>query len=286
MAGAAARRRRSRCVGAGAARSCCSCSTSALGDFEIPFGARRRAPCSAAATPAQQFIINELRLPQTTVAVLVGAALGLAGALTQTFARNPLASPDILGVTEGASVGAVARDRAHRRQRATAAAWSPAPCRRVGLPLAAFAGGLLTAALLYVLSWRRGIDGQRLVLIGIGLGAALTAVTRGCWSRARIQDAAERPGLAQRLAQRPRLGPGHARCSCTLAVLVPVALLLVRHLNALQLGDDSARGLGVRLQTDPAADPASPRSAWPRSRSRRSGRSGSSRSSCRRSRCG
>ena len=55
----------------------------------------------------QRFMVMELRLPQTMVAVAVGAALGLAGALTQTLARNPLASPDILGVTEGAAFGAV-----------------------------------------------------------------------------------------------------------------------------------------------------------------------------------
>ncbi|HCB07894.1 MAG TPA: iron ABC transporter, partial [Nocardioides bacterium] len=55
----------------------------------------------------QRFVVMELRLPQTAVAVTVGASLGLAGALTQTLARNPLASPDILGVTDGAAFGAV-----------------------------------------------------------------------------------------------------------------------------------------------------------------------------------
>jgi iron complex transport system permease protein len=117
----------------------------------------------------------------------------------------------------------------------------------VGVPVAAFAGGLVTATLLYLLSWRRGIDGQRLILIGIGLGFVLTAMTSYLLVHARIQDAAS--------AQIWLNGSLNARgwdqawpLLWTLAVLVPLALLLVRSLNAMQLGDDSARGLGVRLQ--------------------------------------
>ena len=105
---------------------------------------------------------------------------------------------------------------------------------------------MVTAALLYVLSWRRGIDGQRLVLVGIGLGRALNAVTRTA-GEGPDPGRRQRAGLAQRLAQRPRLGPRLAadrspgRARAGLAAARP-------HLNALQLGDDTARGLGVRLQ--------------------------------------
>ncbi len=98
-----------------------------------------------------------------------------------------------------------------------------------------------------MLSWRRGIDGQRLILIGIGMSFALTALTSYLLVNARIQDAAS--------AQVWLNGSLNARgwdqawpLIWTLAVLVPVALLLARSLNAMQLGDDSARGLGVRLQ--------------------------------------
>ena len=78
-----------------------------MGDFAIPVADVVRTLLGGG-DAGQRFIVMELRLPQTAVAVPVGAALGLSGALTQTFARNPLASPDILGVTEGAAFGAVA----------------------------------------------------------------------------------------------------------------------------------------------------------------------------------
>ena len=82
-------------------------STCSVGDFPIPVADVVRTLLGGG-DAGQRFVVMELRLPQTVVAVAVGAALGLAGALTQTFARNPLASPDILGVTDGAAVGAVA----------------------------------------------------------------------------------------------------------------------------------------------------------------------------------
>ena len=218
----------------------------ALGDFPLPVG-EVLTTLLGQGDAGQELIVLDLRLPQTLVAVLTGAALGLSGALTQTFARNPLASPDILGVTEGAAAGAVAVIVL-----TGVAGYSGGlvggTLQAVGLPLAAFVGALLTATLLYVLSWRRGIDGQRLVLVGIGLGAALMALTSWLLVRARIEDAAS----AQVWLSGSLTGRGWDQATplvWTLAVLVPVSLLLVRTLNALQLGDEPARGLGVRLQT-------------------------------------
>lgn len=217
----------------------------ALGDFEIP----ARDVVTAlfgAGDPGQAFIVRELRLPQTSVAVLVGMALGLAGALTQTFARNPLASPDILGVTDGAAVGAVAVIVVSGAS-GFGGGLVAGPLQQIGLPLAAFAGGMITATVLYLLSWRRGIDGQRLVLVGIGIGAALNAVLSWLLVKARIEDAASATvWLNGSLNAR---GWDHALPVLVfLVVLTPLALFLVRNLNTLQLGDDSARGLGVRLQ--------------------------------------
>ena len=218
----------------------------AFGDFEMPLGTVVQTLLGGG-DPASAFIVHELRLPQTTVALLTGAALGLAGALTQTFARNPLASPDILGVTDGAAVGAVSVIVLSGATGYGGGLVS-GTLQSVGLPLAAFAGGLLTATALYILSWRRGIDGQRLVLVGIGIGAALMAMVSWLLVEARIQDAASaQVWLTGSLSAR---GWDHARpLLLALVLLVPLALLLVRHLNALQLGDDNARGLGTRLQT-------------------------------------
>jgi iron complex transport system permease protein len=218
----------------------------AFGDFEMPIGTVV-STLLGGGDPASTFIIHELRLPQTMVAILTGMALGLAGALTQTFARNPLASPDILGVTEGAAVGAVSVIVLSGASGFGGGLVS-GTLQTIGLPIAAFLGGLSTAVALYLLSWRRGIDGQRLVLIGIGLGATLSALVSWLLVSARIQDAASaQVWLTGSLNAR---GWEHAiPLIVTLAVLVPLSLLLVRHLNALQLGDDSARGLGTRLQT-------------------------------------
>jgi iron-siderophore transport system permease protein len=215
----------------------------ALGDFDVPVVKVVRILFGGEAEQFQQAIVLDVRLPQTMVAVVVGAALGLSGALTQTFARNPLASPDVLGVTEGAALGAVA----FIVLTGTARESTSSPLHMLGLSGAAFVGGILTALLLFGLAWRHGIEGNRLVLIGIGLGAAFSAGTSWLLVTARLEDAATaQVWLTGSLSSR---GWDDAKpVIVTLLVLIPVTLVLVRTLNVLQLGDDSARGLGVRLQ--------------------------------------
>jgi iron-siderophore transport system permease protein len=217
-----------------------------VGDLPIPVGDVLRTLLGRGDDAGQRFVVMELRLPQTTIAVAVGAALGLAGALTQTLARNPLASPDILGITEGAAFAAVAVIVASGGS-GYGGGLVGGRLQEVGLPLAAFAGATATALLLYVLSWRRGLDLQRLVLVGIGLGATMTAGTSYLLVNARIQDAASaQVWLSGSLTGR---GWEHVRpVLLALVVLAPLALVLIRSLNAMLLGDDAAQGLGVRLQ--------------------------------------
>jgi ABC-type enterobactin transport system permease subunit len=190
---------------------------------------------------AQGFIILELRAPRIVVGLLVGLALGIAGALFQTFARNPLASPDTLGITMGASVGAVG-----------AIVLSGGALGALGIPLAALLGALGTGVLLFLLTWRAGIDGYRLVLVGIALWSFGTALVDWLLTNAEIYDAAS--------AYVWITGSLNARTwdhalplAVALAVLLPLALALGRVLRILQFGDDTARGLGVRLQTAQAA---------------------------------
>ncbi|TQN40951.1 iron complex transport system permease protein [Blastococcus colisei] len=190
----------------------------------------------------QDFIILELRAPRIVVGLLVGLALGVAGALFQTFARNPLASPDTLGITMGASVGAVG---------AIVLAAGGA-VSGLGIPLAALLGALLVGVLLFVLTWRAGIDGYRLVLVGIALWSVGTALVDWLLTNAEIYDAAA--------AYVWITGSLNARTwdhalplAVALAVLLPLAVAASRALGVLQFGDDTARGLGVRLQTAQAA---------------------------------
>ncbi|MGQ0626122.1 MAG: FecCD family ABC transporter permease [Sporichthyaceae bacterium] len=189
----------------------------------------------------QRFIVIDLRLPRALTGVLVGAALGISGAITSSIARNALATPDILGITAGASLAAVLIIVLGGTNGVVAGV-----AANVGLPMAALIGGLLTAVLIYALAYRRGIDGYRLVLVGIGVNAVLFSIVTYLTVRARIEDAAEAEiWLTGSLNNR---GWEHVRpVALALAVLVPLALVLTFVLGALQFGDDTARGLGVRV---------------------------------------
>ena len=215
------------------------------GDFPIGVGEVLSTLAGLGEGP-HRFIVLELRAPRVTAGALVGLALGVAGAIFQTFARNPLASPDTLGITSGASVGAVAAIVL------TGGSSAGAVLGGLGVPLAALLGALLTGALLFGLTWRAGVDGYRLVLIGIALWSAGTALTDWLLTRAEIYDAAS--------AYVWITGSLNARAwsdalplAVAVAVLLPVALAAGRLLGALQLGDDTARGLGVRLAGAQAA---------------------------------
>lgn len=99
-----------------------------------------------------------------TVGLLVGLAFGVAGALIQTVARNPLASPDIIGISQGASA-------------VTVAALTFGVTSYAVLPYLSVLGGVVAAALVYVFAWRGGLHATRFVLIGIGFAIALRSVT-------------------------------------------------------------------------------------------------------------
>jgi iron complex transport system permease protein len=184
----------------------------------------------------QELVVMELRLPRLTMAALVGVALALSGALFQSILDNPLASPDIVGITAGASVGAVS---------------ALLVLGVGGLPVSAFAfaGALVAALAIYLLAWRDGVTGDRFVLIGIGVAFMANAVVGYLLTRSDVRDAhAAFVWLVGSV--------GSARwdevavLAGALALLVPAAALLAGRLRALQLGDDAAVGLGVRAQAD------------------------------------
>ncbi len=211
------------------------------GDFPISL-AEVLAALAGGGDAAQRFIVLELRLPRTLTGALVGAALGLSGAVAQAVARNPLASPDILGVTAGASAAAVVVIVLGAGSAGAVAGLLGS----VGLPVAALAGGLVTAALVYALAHRRGVEGYRLVLVGVGVGAVATSITSWLLVVAEVHEAARATvWLTGSLNAR---GWEHVvPVGLALLVLVPVALLLASTLGVLQFGDDTARGLGLRV---------------------------------------
>ncbi|NUT43984.1 MAG: iron chelate uptake ABC transporter family permease subunit [Thermoactinospora sp.] len=188
------------------------------------------------------FVVMELRLPRALTGALVGAALAMAGGITQSIARNPLASPEILGVTTGASVTVVAGIVASGSVYGGASGL----LLSLGIPALALLGGLLGAALVYSLAWRRGLDGYRLVLVGIGVAAVFTNVKYWLLTVGDVNDTTRAMVWIS--------GSLHGRgwehvlpVFLALAVLVPVALAATRTLDALRFADDTAMSLGVRL---------------------------------------
>ncbi len=213
-----------------------------IGRGDFPLGpAEVLAALLGGGDAAERFVVLELRLPRTLTGILVGAALGLAGAITQTVAHNPLASPDILGVTAGASSAAVVVIVLGGGAGSVAGALAG-----VGLPVAALVGGVVTAALVYALAYRGGIEGYRLVLVGVGISAAATSLTSWLLVAAEITDAAR--AVVWLTGSLNARGWEHVvPVGIALAVLVPAALLLAFALGVLQFGDGTAAGLGLRL---------------------------------------
>ncbi|MFE2757321.1 FecCD family ABC transporter permease [Actinosynnema sp. NPDC059335] len=212
----------------------------ARGDFPIPLG-QVFDVLLGGGQRGQRFIVLDLRLPRALTGVFVGAALGVAGAVFQSIARNPLASPDILGVTWGAGAGAVTVITFAGSMGAVGGTLAT-----VGVPLASLAGGLLAGLLVYGLAWRRGIEGFRLVLVGIGVSAVTGNFTHYLLTVGDVTDAARvMVWITGSLNGR---GWEHVvPVGLALAVLVPAALVGARLLGALQFDDDTVRGLGVRL---------------------------------------
>ncbi|QDW61149.1 iron chelate uptake ABC transporter family permease subunit [Oerskovia sp. KBS0722] len=152
-----------------------------VGEYVLPAGDVVRTLLGAG-DPADRFVVLGLRAPRAATAIVVGFALGAAGAITQSVARNPLASPDILGVTAGATAAAVA---------AIVLAGTGAMSGflvTAGLPVVAVLGGLVATALVCLLAWRGGIEGYRLVLVGLGVNAGASAITSWMLVRAELPD--------------------------------------------------------------------------------------------------
>ncbi|MFI6295023.1 FecCD family ABC transporter permease [Nonomuraea sp. NPDC050790] len=180
------------------------------------------------------FVVWQLRLPRALVGLMAGAAFGLSGALFQTMTRNPLASPDMIGVTQGAGVAVVA---------GIVLGVEAGP----GAQVLAVAGAVAAAVLTYLLAWRRGVTGYRVVLVGVGLSWVFTSATEYLMVITEAFQAQAALGwLFGNLNGRTwnQVTP----LALALAVLGPLTLLLGRTSRALQLGEDVAVVLGTPVQ--------------------------------------
>ncbi|TYL54529.1 iron chelate uptake ABC transporter family permease subunit [Agromyces mariniharenae] len=182
-------------------------------------------------SPKAEFVVLRLRLPRVVAAIVAGTALGLGGALFQTTLRNALASPDILGVTGGASLAAVGSMLLLGLE-------GPA------VALAAFAGALVVAGLMWGLAWRDGLTGIRFVLVGIGLASIVSGLLGWLLTRAEVREASE--ALVWMVGGIGSIGwPELATAGGAVAVLLVATSLFSPRMPLLSLSDDSARSLGL-----------------------------------------
>ncbi|MCM2393207.1 FecCD family ABC transporter permease [Streptomyces albipurpureus] len=203
------------------------------GDFAIP-------PADVVATllgngsPAHEFIINDLRLPRALVGLLAGASLALSGAIFQSLSRNPLGSPDVIGFGQGAAVGALTMIVLFQGS-------------AIAVSGGAVVGGLLTGIAVYLLAWKRGVHGYRLVLVGIGAAAVLTAINQYLLTKASLVDATRAMlWITGTLDGRDwdQVWP----LLISIAVLVPLVAVHARPMHMLEMGDDAAYALGVPVE--------------------------------------
>lgn len=185
-------------------------------------------------TTFERTVVLEWRLPRIIAALAVGAALGVSGGIFQSITRNPLGSPDIIGFSSGAYAGVLI----------TSLVFTGVS---LGTAIGALGGGLLAAVVIYVLAWRGGITGYRLILVGIGVTAMIEALNTWVILRADLEEAMSvamwgRGTLTGMTMHRAVIGLVVA------ALLLVAATFLSRNLRHLELGDERARALGVPVE--------------------------------------
>ncbi len=203
-----------------------------LGDYQLSVGQVIGA-LTGSGSRAQEYVVLGLRAPRVVLALVVGAALGVGGAVFQSLARNNLASPDLLGFTTGAASGALIA--------IVLVGGGPA-----GTTIGAIAGTLVTAVVVQALLGG-AVGGYRLVLVGIGVNAVLAAFNNFLILRTDLSTAV----AAQSWLVGTLNGRGWTQVvavAIALAVLVPIAAAGSRRLDLLGMGDDAARGLGVAVE--------------------------------------
>lgn len=185
-------------------------------------------------TPLAHTVVMQWRLPRVVTGILVGAALAIAGSLFQSLTRNPLGSPDIIGFSTGAYTGVIA-------------AFLLGGSGFAATVTGALIGGLAVSVMVIALSVRTRIDGLRIILVGLGISAMLSALNRWLITRGELDTALSAASWGAGSLNGLRWTIAIPAC-CVLAILITTTIPLRRFLDVLSLGDDLAVGLGLRLQ--------------------------------------
>lgn len=180
-------------------------------------------------------VVNQWRAPRMVMALILGAGLGVSGAIFQSTIRNPLGSPDVVGFNTGAFTGALVAITLFNGNDYQIAA-------------GALLGGIVAAALVYLLAWRQGIVGFRLIIVGIGVGAVLSALNSWLIISASLESA-----MSAALWGAGSLNGMTWSKGQPALLLIPLTfiamLLLSRRLQLMEMGDDSARALGINAES-------------------------------------
>jgi iron complex transport system permease protein len=185
-------------------------------------------------TRAARLVVVEWRLPRVLLALIIGVALGLAGAVFQALTRNPLGSPDVIGFSTGAYTGVLVMTVFVGNGYYLVAG-------------GALIGGLATAAAVYLLAFQRGVQGFRLIIVGIAISAMLASLNQWFIVQVDLQAAF----AAMLWGQGSLNGLGWAEVTpvaVTVAVLCLLLLAYGQRLSILELGEDAAAALGVRVE--------------------------------------
>ncbi|HLS14759.1 MAG TPA: iron chelate uptake ABC transporter family permease subunit [Beutenbergiaceae bacterium] len=204
-----------------------------LGEYQLSISDVIRALTGQDAGIAN-LIVGEWRAPRALAAIVFGAALGISGAIFQSLTRNPLASPDIIGFATGSYTGALV-------------VIIVAGGSYLQVAGGALGGGIATAAVVYLLAYRRGVQGFRLIIVGIGVSAMLGSLNTWLMLRADLEVAMSAAVWgAGTLNGITWAQTGTA--SVVVLVLIGTALARGPALRQLELGDDTAKAIGVRVE--------------------------------------
>lgn len=179
-------------------------------------------------------VVVEWRAPRAIAAVVFGAALGVSGAVFQSLTRNPLASPDIIGFSAGSYTGALI-------------VIILISGSYLQLAAGAILGGVATAALVYVLAWRRGVQGFRLIIVGIAVSAMLASFNTWLMLTAKLEVAMSAAAWGAGSLN----GTGWEQVlwgSGIILLLLAALSALAPGLRQLELGDDAAKATGTRAE--------------------------------------
>lgn len=214
---------------------CLALAVYALASGTLPLSAMQVLDALRGEGPANlAVIVTQWRLPRVAMALLLGAALGISGAIFQSLLRNPLGSPDVIGFNTGAYSGVLMAIVLFNGG-------------ILSITSGALAGGLITAGLIYLLAWCNGVEAFRLIIVGIAVRALLfalntwmivsasleSAMTAGLWSAGSLNGISWAKSLP-----------------AVLVIVLAIMLLaaLARRMRLLEMGDDTARALGVAVE--------------------------------------